>query len=146
MQADISTTQNPKDIIGATKPGLRHVPPGPLYLIGLALDDGARKYDAFNWRKSPIAASIYLDACKRHMDSFFHGAELAEDSGLPHLAHAAAGLVILLDAIQRGSMIDDRPHHNVPLDQILVDLAQFKKPVVGADESVPQYHSIHAAQ
>lgn len=128
MHPDLAAAENPKDIIGATKPGLRHVPPGPLYLVGLAMDDGARKYGAFNWRKTPIAASIYLDACKRHMDSFFHGAVLAEDSGIPHLAHAAACLLILLDAEQQGCLKDDRPHHNVPLDEILVRIRDLAVP------------------
>lgn len=114
---------NPKDAIGLTKPGLRHVPAGPLYAVGQAFDNGAAKYGAFNWRAFPILASVYHDACKRHLDKWFDGAERAEDSGIPHLAHAAACLLILLDAQQQTCLKDDRPRHNVPLDTILEHLA-----------------------
>lgn len=114
---------NPKDLIGRTKPGMGHVPPGPLYEVALAFDDGAAKYGAFNWRAKPVLASVYHDACKRHLDSWFHGENAASDSGIHHLAHAIACLTIILDAEQQGSLKDDRPMHNVTMDDILAGIA-----------------------
>lgn len=114
---------NPKDLNGRTKPGLGHVPPGPLYEVARAFDDGARKYGPFNWRETNVLASVYHDACKRHLDCWFHGHDTANDSGVHHLGHAVACLLILLDAEQQQSLGDDRPRHNVPLDDILQGIA-----------------------
>lgn len=118
---------NPKDLIGRTKPGLGHVPPGPLYEVARAFDDGAAKYGAFNWRDKEVQAAVYHDASKRHLDCWFHGRDRADDSGVHHLAHAIACLIILLDAEQQGTMHDNRPLHNVPLDDILTDIAAQRK-------------------
>lgn len=118
----IAAGVNPKDAVGSLKPGLRNVPPGPLYWVALAFDDGARKYGAFNWRSNPVLASVYHDAAKRHIDAWFHGNDCAADSGTHHLAHAVACLLIVLDAQQQGALKDDRPPHNVPMDQILAAL------------------------
>lgn len=122
----IAAGVNPKDVMGRQKPGLGNVPPGPLYLVARAFDDGTRKYGAFNWRGNPVLASVYHDACKRHLDSWFHGNDRAADSGVHHIAHAVACLLILLDAEQQRSLKDDRPQRNVALDDILADLAAQK--------------------
>lgn len=118
---------NPKDLIGRTKPSLGNVPPGPLYEVALAFDDGAAKYGAVNWRVKKIQAAVCLNAAKRHLDCWFHGRDRADDSGVHHLAHAIAGLMILLDAEQQGTMVDNRPLHNVPLDEILTNIAAQRK-------------------
>ena len=120
----IAAGVNPKDAIGALKPGLSHLPPGPLYEVAQAFDNGARKYGAFNWRTSPVLAGVYHDAAKRHIDSWFHGSDTASDSGVHHLAHAVACLLILLDARQQGTLRDDRPRWNVPLDEILARIGR----------------------
>lgn len=118
---------NPKDLIGRTKPGLGNVPPGPLYEVARAFDDGARKYGAFNWREKSVLADVYHDACQRHLECWFHGRDRADDSKVHHLAHAIACLMILLDAEQQKTLGDNRPHHNVPLDDILTDIANQMK-------------------
>ena len=117
---------NPKDAIGRCKPGLSNVPPGPLYEVAEAFDNGATKYGAFNWRESNVAASVYHDACKRHLDSWYHGDDRARDSGVHHLAHAAACLIILLDALQQDTLHDDRPRVKMSMDDIL-DWLQKRK-------------------
>ena len=122
----IAAGVNPKDVMGRMKPGLGNVPPGPLYAVARAFDDGAAKYGAFNWRGLPVKASVYHDACKRHLDQWFHGNDHAADSGVHHLAHAVACLLILLDAEQQRSLKDDRPQRNIPLDDILATLAAQK--------------------
>jgi hypothetical protein len=52
---------------------------------------------------------IYVDAAMRHLIQWIDGEEEAEDSGVHHLAHAAACCAILLDAIEGGNLIDNRP-------------------------------------
>lgn len=55
-----------------------------------------------------MRASIYYDACRRHLGAWFEGEERDPDSGLPHLAHALACLAILVDARAAGKLVDDR--------------------------------------
>lgn len=90
-------------------PLLSCVPPASLIYEALGMADGARKYGPYNWRKTKVILSIYIDACLRHLLAFYDGEEVAPDSGVPHLAHAKANLGIIIDALQQGGAIDDRP-------------------------------------
>lgn len=74
-----------------------------------AMMDGAAKYGPFNWRDNAVVASIYVDALMRHAAAWFDGEELATDSGVHHLGHVVANAAILLDALETGNLIDDRP-------------------------------------
>jgi hypothetical protein len=101
---------NPKDKIGIKKPQLNLVPASSRIYQALAMEDGAKKYNPFNWREKKVKASIYIAACVRHMDQWYDSREeCAEDSGVPHLGHALACLGILVDAYETGNLIDDRP-------------------------------------
>lgn len=109
----MSEETNPKDLIGAMKPRLSLVPPAGLVYAALAMANGADKYGAYNWREKKVQAMIYLEACVRHTLSFQDGEENARDSGVPHLAHALACLLILIDAKETGNLIDNRPKGGV---------------------------------
>lgn len=100
---------NPKDLLGAAKPDATKVPAIAIAWESLAMMDGAGKYDPYNWRANKVVASIYIAACKRHLDLWYEGEEFAEDSGCHHLGHARACLGILLDAQETGNLLDDRP-------------------------------------
>lgn len=100
---------NPKDLLGSKKPSLTKIPSIALLWESLAMMDGGGKYGPYNWRANKVIASIYIDACKRHLDAWFEGQQFAEDSGCHHLGHARACLGILLDAEATGNLIDDRP-------------------------------------
>lgn len=100
---------NPKDLLGIKKVSLSKVPPSSIIYMALAMQDGAQKYGPYNWRKNKVIASIYVDACMRHLLAWFDGQENAEDSGFPHLAHALACLGIIVDAKETGNLVDDRP-------------------------------------
>lgn len=100
---------NPKDLIAGKKPPLHLVPPALRIYAALAMKNGAEKYGPYNWRDKPIIASVYVSAIGRHLDAWFDGEEVASDSQVPHLAHAVASLAILIDAIEHGNVIDDRP-------------------------------------
>ena len=101
--------ENPKEKFGATKPQLHLVPPAFVIYTATAFRDGARKYGPYNWRENSVVATTYVSAAKRHLDSWFDGEEVAADSGVHHLAHAAACLAILIDCIETGNLDDDRP-------------------------------------
>lgn len=103
-----SKLTNPKDLIGSDKMPL-HLWPETATLFGaMALLEGALKYGRGNWRVAGVRASIYYDACRRHIDRWFEGEDNDPDSGLPHLAHALACLAILVDAKAAGKLNDDR--------------------------------------
>lgn len=103
------TTANPKDLLGVEKVPMHLVPPVSVIYEAMALRDGAEKYGPYNWREKEVLASIYVGAAMRHLAAWFDGEELARDSGVHHLAHAKACLGILLDAMEGGCLLDDRP-------------------------------------
>jgi hypothetical protein len=102
--------QNPKDRFGVQKVSLSKVPAVAIAHEAHAMMDGAGKYGPYNWREKAVIASIYIDACKRHLDAWFDAREeCAPDSEVHHLGHARACLGIILDAEATGNLIDDRP-------------------------------------
>lgn len=115
---------NPKTLLGMLKPSISKAPAAAVLYMALAFMDGARKYGPFNWRTKSVTASIYIDACKRHLDAWFDGEELAEDSKMPHLAHALACIAIIVDAKECGVLLDDRPPPGV-YSRLLKDWSSF---------------------
>lgn len=113
MQTDPLTTKssNPKDVLAANEQRvLLHLVPSPaLAHVAHALMDGARKYGPYNWRKEGVSAVTYVSAAMRHIRDWLDGEEVAPDSGVHHLGHAAACLAILLDSIEVENLVDDRP-------------------------------------
>lgn len=100
---------NPKTRLGALKVPLHLVPPSAKYYLALALEDGAGKYGPYNFREEAISISTYKAAMERHMDAFWDGEDIAEDSGVHHVAHAMACAALILDAMSVGKLVDDRP-------------------------------------
>lgn len=102
---------NPKDLLAATEQRvlLHLVPSTGLVKVALAMMDGARKYGPYNWRDEGVGSCTYLSAAERHIRAWLDGEETASDSGQHHLAHAAACLLILMDAQEVGNLVDDRP-------------------------------------
>ena len=100
---------NPKTQYGLAKPGLSKVPPLAMLAIGEVMSRGAAKYGPMNWRKDPVSSSTYYDAAMRHLMAWWDGQSNDPETGLPHLAHAAANMCILLDAFSGPYILDDRP-------------------------------------
>lgn len=99
---------NPKDGIGATKLPLSLVPATAIDVESLAFLNGALKYGRANWRACGVRASIYVDACRRHLSAWENGEE-CDAEGVPHLGAARACLGIIIDAEACGKLNDDRP-------------------------------------
>lgn len=100
--------ENPKDRIGITKPPLSLVPSALVIYVSKVQENGRDKYGLYNWRDTRVRLSIYLDAALRHIWRVIDGEDIDTDSGLPHLAHAAACMGIVLDAQSIGKLVDDR--------------------------------------
>jgi hypothetical protein len=84
------------------------IPPGPLLEVAKVFTYGAAKYEANNWRKG-IAWGRVFAAIMRHLWNFWRGYEKDQESGLPHLAHAAWGCLVLLEYGTTRMSFDDRP-------------------------------------
>jgi dATP/dGTP diphosphohydrolase len=102
-------SQNPKDLLGATKPSLHLVPPAALIHMAKAMEFGASKYGPYNWRDKKVHMTVYIAAAMRHLMSLLDGENVAQDSGVHHGAHAAACMGIILDALECNCLVDDRP-------------------------------------
>ncbi len=105
----IKKDSNPKDAAGCRKPPLSTISPAVLAELGTALLEGHLKYGGYNWRAMGVRATIYYDACLRHLLAWLGGEDIDPDSGVPHTVKAMAGLVILRDAQINGMLNDDRP-------------------------------------
>ena len=104
---------NPKDDAARSKPSLRCMPWPAVYAIAEVLQHGARKHRGpCDWREREredgVRITTYLDAVLRHIAAHIEGEDLDPESGRSHLAHAAATLVIVLDAQLHGTLVDDR--------------------------------------
>jgi hypothetical protein len=99
--------ENPKDLVGTGKLPLHLWPTTATAMGCIALLNGALKYGRSNWRVVGVRASIYVDACQRHLAAWFEGRECDEE-GVPHLSSALACLAILVDAEAAGKLKDDR--------------------------------------
>lgn len=100
---------NPKDAIGTSKHPSSTVPLQVIAELGVAMLEGSCKYGRHNYRIAGVRSSIYYDALRRHMDKWFEGEDIDEETGLSHVTKAMACLVVLRDAMLNNKLNDDRP-------------------------------------
>jgi len=98
---------NPKTIYGVKKPPLSAIPPSSLIHLGLAMEEGERKYGLFNYRDKTVSSSVYYNAAFRHLLEWWDGSNV-DKSGCHPLAHVMACCAIILDAEVHGTLNDDR--------------------------------------
>lgn len=125
-----NNTGNPKDLIAAAKPDLYLVPPALIIYVAKCMEDGKRKYSQANWRNEDqkVRMTVYISAALRHLLALSDGEDNASDTQLPHAAHAAACLGIILDAQGCGTLIDDRSRPG-PAAKLLEQLTEKKSNV-----------------
>lgn len=100
---------NPKDAVGTRKISFSVIPWPVVAEAGLGMLEGARKYARHNYRKSGVRASVYFDACFRHMTDWWEGTDIDPDSGLHHVSKTISDLMVLRDGMLNGNWVDDRP-------------------------------------
>ena len=99
---------DPKGAAGAKKCPLWLIPPHPMEEVAWVHKLGADKYGPFNWRENKVCASTYISAIMRHLNQWRDGKDLDPESNRSHLAHIATSCNIVMDAMHRGTLIDDR--------------------------------------
>lgn len=105
LRTVIHPTGAAKESVG--KPPVSLVPSELIVGAARAFDFGARKYSSHNWRKGIPASKLY-DALQRHLLAWSEGEDIAEDSELNHLDHAAACLGMLMSTLKGNREMDDR--------------------------------------
>ena len=91
------------------KPRYDLIPAGSLADVVEVFTMGAKKYGDDNWSKG-LSYRRYFGSIMRHLWAWFSGEDNDKESGINHLAHAAANCMILL-AFHRNAdkKWDDRP-------------------------------------
>jgi hypothetical protein len=106
MDGDVSREPVKND---GGKPRFELIPAVALFAIAEALTYGAKKYEADNYRKGGgLAWRRIFGAINRHAWAWLGGEDLDPESGLNHLAHMGAGVVMLLELVLTGNGKDDR--------------------------------------
>jgi len=102
------SSANPKLAAGIKKTPLRLLPLTALPYGAVVMTVGKTKYTAFNWRESKISRLVYLEAALRHLLAAMDGEDVDEETGTYHEASVLACMMIALDALTTGRIIDDR--------------------------------------
>ncbi|MBL4763465.1 MAG: hypothetical protein JKY93_12310 [Gammaproteobacteria bacterium] len=101
--------ENPKKKFGAAKVGVSNIPIPVMREVGAAMNEGADKYGAYNWRESEIDAETYFNSTRRHLDDWWDGEDIDPDSGIHHVSKAISSLMVLRDSMLAGTFEDNRP-------------------------------------
>ncbi len=108
----LDTPANPKDVqaLRDGKVPLDLIEHAAEVEIAKAMHTGAMKYGRRNYchPDTPIYATTYGAAVRRHMGAWLAGEDLDPDSGLSHWAHIGANVNVVLGAMAAGTFIDDR--------------------------------------
>lgn len=96
----------------ADKPPLHLVDRTATENLAKVLGFGAKKYQPNNWRKG-ISQSRLIGAALRHLLAHGDGEDLDPESGLPHVDHAQACLMMLSNLRATRPELDDR-HRGPP--------------------------------
>lgn len=89
------------------KPPLQDLDPRFLVDVATVMAFGAKKYGRFNYQKG-IEVTRLAGSVLRHVYAFIRGVDKDEESGLPHLAHAGASLMMLYHNWVTHPSMDDR--------------------------------------
>lgn len=94
------------------------LPPEALVYAALAFTYGAKKYGDRNWENGISVSRLYR-ATFSHLFKWFIGIDNDEESGLPHLAHAMASLMMLVATTTRRNLT--LYNKRFPIDKEFID-------------------------
>lgn len=82
------------------KPRYDLIPPFALDLVAQVMTYGATKYGERNWEKGLKPERLFA-ALMRHSWAWMRGETIDPETNLPHLAHAAASVMMLIDTLEK---------------------------------------------
>lgn len=100
---------NPKNEEGQKKPDLSLVPPSAIIYMATAFMDGEIKYGPYNWRETVVSMRVYTAALERHYAAFMDREDFDPKTKVHHLAYVMANCAVILDGMELGVMVDNRP-------------------------------------
>lgn len=86
---------------------LHAIDPTSLYMLAEVAGFGSDKYEDYNYTKG-YDWSLSYSALQRHLMAFWSGENYDDESGMPHLAHAAWHCMALLTFLNWRVGTDDR--------------------------------------
>ena len=89
------------------KPAIALIPHEAMTGIGRAMTYGAKKYDAHNWRGGFKWLRL-ASAANRHLWAWIGGQDNDDESGLNHLYHTGACIMMLIGHVDSNLGEDDR--------------------------------------
>lgn len=89
------TGEGIKMVMANPKTPIELIPPRMIEAVAEVLQHGAKKYNRNNWMAGMSWSTVY-GGVQRHLNAFYAGEEIDPESGLPHLSHAACGIMFLL--------------------------------------------------
>ncbi len=88
------------------KPDFTLIPQEALLEVAKVFTHGKNKYGEFNYSNSTDVRR-FIAACHRHINQYMLGEDI-DEIGTHHIANAIASLMMALDQIKTGDIIDNR--------------------------------------
>lgn len=101
------------------KAPLHLVAPSLNFAVARVMQYGAQKYAPWNWARGMQWSNCY-DAAIGHLSSWWAGQDIDEESQQPHLALAAANLMILIEYAEKFKEGDNRPKGTITVPSRLL--------------------------
>ena len=89
------------------KPDLSLLPYSALSEIAKAMMVGEKKYCRYNYL-AKLEAGRLIAACARHLFKWYQGEDVDPETDVNHLGHAGANIIMLLNLLATGNLVDDR--------------------------------------
>lgn len=113
------------------------IPVGALATVARLYGKGAEKYAEHNWRRGYDWSKSYSALC-RHLNAFWGGENIDEETGMPHLACVVFHAFTLLTFMEEQPQFDDR--FIGPQTQQDADLKALKDKLIGPPTSIVANH------
>jgi len=109
------------------------IPVGALATVARLYGRGAEKYAEHNWRRGYDWSKSYSALC-RHLNAFWGGEDIDEETGMPHMACVVFHSFTLLTFMEEQPQFDDR--FVGPLTKTDADLEEMRQRLTSPVERV----------
>lgn len=139
-QRHVLKDTNPKDAAGSARIDFSLMDPNAMAELCLAMEEGGTKYGYYNYTVVGVKSRTYVAAAMRHLFKWLMGEERDPKTGVHHLGSTMACAMILLSAMARDKLVDDRPPSNRSAS---TQLDEFEARVMKVREVFKHYSPKH---